>query len=151
MNSKLVSTGHAAIVVCLLLLTLPSTTQTYGDDALTHFEKRVRPLLVERCFACHSPQKQKGGLRLDSREAMLRGGESGPAIVVGKPDESRLLAAVLQQNGLKMPPDGKLSETQIAALAEWIKAGAVWPATTTVTTKESTAAVQNSPQRSVVS
>ena len=66
-------------------------------------------------------------MRLDSREALLKGGDSGTTVVAGKPDESLLLQAVRHQNGLEMPPDGKLNEAQIAALAEWIKAGAVWP------------------------
>ncbi|MBC7965089.1 MAG: PSD1 domain-containing protein [Fuerstia sp.] len=71
----------------------------------------------------------KGGLRLDSLEGIQKGGETGPAIVAGKPDESLLLGAVRHENGLEMPPDGKLSDTQIADIAEWIRAGAVWPGT----------------------
>ena len=117
--------GMASIVAILFL---PAGLTVAADDAkVQHFENRVRPLFVERCYKCHAGPTVKGGLRLDSREAVLRGGESGPAVVVGKPDESLLLQAVRHQNGLKMPPDGKLTETQIAALAEWIKAGAVWP------------------------
>lgn len=91
------------------------------------FEKQIRPLLIERCHGCHAGTKAKGRLRLDSRAAALRGGESGPAIVSGKPEESLLIQAVRHQNGLAMPPDGKLTEAQIAAIAVWIKAGAVWP------------------------
>ena len=69
----------------------------------------------------------RGGLRLDSREAVLKGGETGPAVVPGKPDESLLMHAVRHRDGLAMPPKGKLNESQIAALEQWIKAGAVWP------------------------
>lgn len=68
----------------------------------------------------------KGGLGLDSRAAILKGGETGPAIIVGKADESLLMQAVRHQNGLAMPPDGKLSQSQIVALATWIKDGAIW-------------------------
>ncbi len=117
--------GMASIVAILIL---PMGLTVAADEVkVQHFENRVRPLLVERCYKCHAGPKVKGGLRLDSRDAVLRGGESGSAVIVGKPDESLLLQAVRQQNALKMPPDGKLTETQIAALAEWIKAGAVWP------------------------
>ncbi len=98
-----------------------------ASESEDHFERKVRPLLVERCYKCHAGTEQKGGLRLDTREAALRGGESGAAVVAGKPDESLLLQAVRHQNGLAMPPDGKLSEPQIADLTHWIKAGAVWP------------------------
>jgi mono/diheme cytochrome c family protein len=125
-------------VVCLSVLTL---IQTAGFDrraeaqdraaALEHFEKRVRPLFIERCHKCHASEKAKGGLRLDSAEAIRRGGESGPVLVPGKPEESRLIQAIRHQGGLKMPPDGKLTEAQIADLVQWIKSGADWSADTT--------------------
>ena len=98
-----------------------------ASEADDHFERRVRPLLIERCHKCHAGTKHKGGLRLDSREAVLKGGETGPAVVPGKPDESLLMHAVRHRDGLAMPPKGKLNESQIAALEQWIKAGAVWP------------------------
>lgn len=120
-----------AFLLALLCL-VPNATSSEDAPAkdraaLDHFEKLVRPLLVERCQKCHAGEKSKGRLRLDSREALLKGGETGPAVVAGKPDESLLMKAVRHQDGLAMPPDGKLNETQIAALAEWIKSGAVWP------------------------
>ncbi len=92
-----------------------------------HFEKRVRPLLIERCFKCHAGKSVKGKLWLDSVEGLRRGGESGAVIVAGMPEESLLIQAVQHQGGLKMPPDGKLTEGQIGDLVAWIKAGAVWP------------------------
>ena len=92
------------------------------------FEKQVRPLLVARCYKCHGPADEaKGGLRLVSRDAVLAGGDSGPAVVEGKPDESLLFEAV-KHDGLKMPPDGKLADQEIAALRKWIELGAPWPA-----------------------
>jgi mono/diheme cytochrome c family protein len=92
------------------------------------FEKAVRPLLAEKCFMCHGPEKQKAGLRLDARAALLEGGESGPAIVSGQPDQSLLIKAVRHSADLKMPPKGdKLSDEQTSALAAWIKMGAPWP------------------------
>ncbi|HVW38155.1 MAG TPA: c-type cytochrome domain-containing protein, partial [Pirellulales bacterium] len=76
-------------------------------EEMEFFEKQVRPLLVARCYKCHGPADEaKGGLRLVSRDAVLAGGDSGPAVVEGKPDESLLFEAV-KHDGLKMPPDGK--------------------------------------------
>ncbi len=92
-----------------------------------YFESKVRPLLVKNCFSCHGPKKQESGLRLDSREAMLKGGESDAAIVPGKPDESILIDAV-NYNGFEMPPKRRLNEQQVYVLERWIKMGAPWPA-----------------------
>lgn len=112
---------------CLTLFAGAAGRAAAEDAASELFEKKVRPLLIERCHKCHAGTATKGGLRLDSREAVLKGGDSGPAVVPGKMKESLLLQAVRHEDGLKMPPDGKLSETQIAWLAEWIRLGAVWP------------------------
>jgi hypothetical protein len=99
-----------------------------GDD---FFEKRVRPLLFERCHGCHSKQgKTRGGLLLDSRKAILTGGDSGPAIEPGQPDKSLLIQAIRYQNaGLHMPPKGKLPAGEIAILEEWVRRGAPFPDT----------------------
>ncbi|MFN7928042.1 MAG: PSD1 and planctomycete cytochrome C domain-containing protein [Blastocatellia bacterium] len=94
------------------------------------FETKVRPILATECFSCHT-DSQMGGLRLDSREAMLRGGKSGAAIVPGEPDKSLLVIAMRQTGPLKMPKGGKLPQAQIDAVAEWVRAGAVWPNATT--------------------
>jgi mono/diheme cytochrome c family protein len=92
------------------------------------FETRVRPLLASNCYACHTNSKL-GGLRLDSHEAVIKGGASGPAIVPGAPDDSLMIQAVRHTHKrLKMPPAGKLNDAQIADLARWIQGGAVWPA-----------------------
>src|SRR6185369_4990747 len=95
---------------------------------LEFFEKSVRPLLVEHCQSCHGPEKQKGGLRLDSRAAVLKGGDTGTAIELGKPNESLLVEAIGYAGDYKMPPKGKLPAEQIAILTEWVKRGAPWPA-----------------------
>src|SRR5262245_27960882 len=94
------------------------------------FETKVRPVLAERCFKCHGEATQIVGLRLDSRAAMLRGGEGRrPVIVPGQPDNSLLVKAVRHEDEkLKMPPTKKLSSQQIADLTLWVKAGAPWPA-----------------------
>jgi hypothetical protein len=106
--------------------------QAAPDDAaaVEFFEKKVRPVLVDRCFSCHSAgaQKLKGGLRLDSLEAALKGGDTGPALVPGKPEKSPLVEAITYQNiDFRMPPKGKLPPEQIADLTQWVKLGAIWP------------------------
>ncbi len=96
------------------------------DKEIEFFETNVRPILAGTCQKCHGADKQKGGLRLDSREALLKGGESGAAVVPGRPDESPMIDAV-NYRGLEMPPTGKLAPRQIVALAEWVRMGAPWP------------------------
>jgi len=116
---------YQRIVFGLALLVVaawPVWSQSKDD----FFETRVRPILATECFSCHT-DSQLGGLRLDSREAMMRGGKSGPAIIPGEPDKSLLLIAVRQTGALKMPKGGKLAPDQIEAIAEWIRSGAVWP------------------------
>jgi len=92
------------------------------------FEKKIRPVLATKCYSCHT-SSSLGGLRLDSRAAILKGGKSGPAIVEGNPDSSLLITAVKQIDPkLKMPMAGdKLSAQEIADLGQWIKSGAAWP------------------------
>ncbi len=92
------------------------------------FEKEIRPLLIENCIKCHGPEKQKAGLRVDSRKALLEGGESGPALVPGHPDKSLLITAIRQAGELRMPPDRKLRDDQMRALERWVEAGSPWPA-----------------------
>lgn len=115
------------LLVCLSLA-FPSGSPGQDDRAALEkfFENEIRPLLAERCVSCHGPQKQKGGLRLDSLAAALQGGGSGPAVVPGKCDESLLVEAV-RYEGLEMPPDGKLSDDQVSALSRWVEMGAPWP------------------------
>jgi hypothetical protein len=91
------------------------------------FETKVRPVLVEKCFGCHGPEKQKAHLRLDSADTMRAGGDSGPAIVPGDPDQSLVIEAVRQTGELRMPPKDKLKDAEIESLTEWIKGGAHWP------------------------
>ncbi len=95
------------------------------------FEKEVRPVLAENCIECHGPKKQKSGLRLDSRNFVLKGGEIGAVVVPGKPEQSRLILAVNHAGGkdvAAMPSDEKkISPQAIAALTEWVKQGLPWP------------------------
>ncbi|MBX3440974.1 MAG: PSD1 domain-containing protein [Planctomyces sp.] len=112
------------------VLTLGALTSTTlaAETGFDHFETSVRPLLVEHCQSCHGAKKQEGGLRLDLKSGPLTGGDSGPAIVPGQPGESLLLKAVRHEDGLEMPPrQPQLSADAIAALEQWISAGAAWP------------------------
>ncbi|HVS39621.1 MAG TPA: PSD1 and planctomycete cytochrome C domain-containing protein [Gemmataceae bacterium] len=98
-------------------------------DGAAFFEAKIRPVLVEHCYECHSAKAKKvrGGLRLDSRARLLSGGDRGPGLVPGDPDKSLLLEAVGYKNpDLQMPKGGKLSDAAIADLAAWVKMGAPW-------------------------
>ncbi|MFN9943101.1 MAG: c-type cytochrome domain-containing protein, partial [bacterium] len=104
-----------------------------ADPGIDFFEQKIRPLLVTRCEGCHSSVtgKTSGGLALDTRQGWANGGDNGPAIVPGKPEESLLLQAISYTDpDLQMPPPGKgerLTADEVAAVAAWIKAGAVDP------------------------
>ncbi len=102
------------------------------EEGVAFFEKRIRPLLAEHCYECHSAsaKKTKGGLRLDSRDGWAKGGESGPAIVPGKPDDSLLIKGVRHwDKEFKMPPEKPLTPPQVADLVQWVKLGAPDPRT----------------------
>jgi hypothetical protein len=106
----------------------PPSTQ----EQLDFFEAKVRPVLIQRCYECHSAEakKIKGGLRVDSREALRQGGDSGPAIIPGEPDKSLLIEAVKHvDKDFAMPPETKLPEHEVEALREWIRQGAHDPRT----------------------
>lgn len=98
-----------------------------SPEAVRFFESRVRPVLVDNCFKCHGDKKQRGNLRVDSRAALMSGGDQGAAVVPGKPEESLLLKAVRYDDDLKMPPTKKLTKKQIADLAQWVRMGLPWP------------------------
>ena len=100
----------------------------FSAEDLEYFEAKVRPLLSKHCYACHSRRAKtlKAGLRLDRRDLALKGGESGAAVVPGKPGESLLMKAVRYQKP-QMPPQGKLSNNEVNVLNEWIRIGAPWP------------------------
>jgi hypothetical protein len=92
------------------------------------FEKRVRPVLIEHCVRCHGPKKQRGGLRLDSRAALRKGGDNGPVVKPGAPEKSLLVEAIRRTGELKMPPKTPLAPEMVEALTTWVKTGAPWPA-----------------------
>src|SRR5262245_48175651 len=118
-------------LLLLLLCAAPAAADEPGQEGVDFFERKVRPLFVRHCYSCHSAEapKVRGGLRLDSREAILKGGKSGPAVVPGAADKGLLLRAVgYADAALKMPPKAPLSAEEVADLAAWVKMGAPVPA-----------------------
>lgn len=112
------------VLSIFLILALPAT----AEDGLKFFESKVRPLLSAECYDCHSSEKSKAGLRLDHRDLILKGGDSGPALVAGKPAESLLVEAIHRTDpDFSMPPKKELTDEQVAILTEWITIGAPWP------------------------
>lgn len=113
----------------LFLLATGLAARAEGPTAeqIEFFEKKVRPLLVAKCFECHSDQNEESELRVDSLAELLAGGTRGPAIVPGKPAESLLVRAIGHGETLQMPPKKKLAAVEIADLTKWIKDGAAWP------------------------
>jgi len=116
----------AAVAVGIAQETPPRNA--LAPEKLEFFESKVRPILVQRCYECHSGQESNGGLRLDYREGLLKGGDSGPALQADEPQGSLLLRAIRYQNAdLQMPPSGKLDATEIEVLETWVGQGAVDP------------------------
>ncbi len=122
----------------LTTLFIAMSSASLADDGVAvppedyrFFETRIRPLLANHCYKCHGPKKQEGGLRLDSLAGILKGGDAGPAAVQRKPKQSLLLTAVgYRDEDLKMPPDKKLSDRQIADLTRWVSMGTPYPGQT---------------------
>jgi Protein of unknown function (DUF1553)/Protein of unknown function (DUF1549)/Planctomycete cytochrome C len=146
MTSRPFCTGVAAACLAVLALTLASTRprahaangenkppvaakpankKTFTAAEVAFFEKDVLPLLEANCFKCHG-EKARGGLRLTSREAILKGGDTGPVISLEKPETSLLLRALQHRDDLKMPPKGKLAQRDIDTITRWVKAGLPW-------------------------
>ena len=123
--------GSACVVLRWMVLAISASSVRSPAADSAHFESKIRPVLVEHCHECHSIEsgKAKGGLRLDDREAVLRGGGSGPALVPGKPEESLLLAAIRHRDpDLEMPPrKERLSDAILKDFEQWIADGAVDP------------------------
>jgi cytochrome c553 len=120
----------AALAFAAALLVIASVAAAGGPEPtaeqVKYFEEKVRPILAANCYKCHGTENQKGNLRLDLREMALAGGENGPVIIPGKPEESLLVEAINWQS-FEMPPTGKLGNREIATLTEWIKLGAPMP------------------------
>jgi hypothetical protein len=107
--------------------TNPATASGGTDDRQAFFDSRIRFVLLGTCAKCHGSTKPRNSLRLDSRAGLLKGGDSGPAIVAGDPDKSLLIQAVRYTGEPKMPPNKKLDATVIADFERWVRAGAIFP------------------------
>ena len=116
---------RAIALLCVLVAAARAADRGATDD----FERHVRPLLAQECYACHSQQAPvlQAGLRIDSLEGMLRGGQRGAAIVPGDPRASLLLQALRYDGEVRMPPSGKLPDTAIARVEAWVRSGAPYP------------------------
>jgi mono/diheme cytochrome c family protein len=118
------SPAHPFPLICVLASFAPFGL---AADATELFEMKVRPLLAKNCFACHTASRM-GNLEMASREALLKGGNSGPAVIPGDPEKSLLIQAVSYSHArLRMPPQSRLQPEEVAVLRDWIKAGAIWP------------------------
>ena len=135
--ANVVACGLRSFALCLALFAptlflpavfAPSVAQATEAGDIAFFESKIRPVLVEKCYSCHSAKSKilQGGLLLDTRDGVFKGGDSGPAVVIGKPDESPLIQA-LRYDGFEMPPSGKLPEAVIADFEKWVKIGAPDP------------------------
>lgn len=106
----------------------PAKKEAFTDDELDFFNESVRPLLEDHCYECHGFNSRKGNLSMTHRDGFLKGGDSGPTIVPGKPKESLLMLAVgYSDEDLQMPPNGAIGDDRIAVFEEWIRMGAPWP------------------------
>src|SRR4051812_34601735 len=122
----------AVVVICGLLVTRAAwgeePTAAVAAERVKFFETQVRPLLAANCYECHGEKKQKGGLRLDSAEAVAKGGKNGAVLVAGKPGESKLILAVsYKDDDFQMPPEEQLSAEQVEVLTRWVAMGAPFP------------------------
>ena len=116
------------VISCLVggLLLLQTLKPVLADRREEHFENHVRPLLVKNCISCHGSSKQESGLDLSTYEGLVRGGDSGPALVIGQPEES-LIVQALRHQSLEMPPNQRMDDALIEPIAAWISDGAYWP------------------------
>jgi len=108
----------------------PATAIAADAERAEFFEQKIRPVLIAQCVRCHGADKASGGLRLDSREALIKGGQSGTVIVPGDAADSRLLLAIMRADSevSAMPPDKPLAASVVSDFESWIREGAVWPA-----------------------
>lgn len=116
------------IVLLTVVMTTATTAQAFGDETVTYLQ-HVKPILQQRCYACHGALKQESELRLDTTELLLKGGSSGPSVIAGKPDAGELTHRIMSSDPtIRMPPEGSpLSDDEISQIRQWILQGAQGP------------------------
>lgn len=124
--SSLLTTAASILLATALNSACQAQGPTTETSSFEHFENHIRPLLHARCVRCHGENQAKGNLRLDTREGLLKGGESGPAAISGEPENSLMMEAVRYES-YEMPPDKQLPATSIDHLQKWIADGLPWP------------------------
>ena len=112
-----------ALLASFFLIPAPGAA-TMNDARF--FDKKVAPILRQRCLGCHNDQLNDGAISFQNRETLLKGGARGKAVVPGKPDESLLIHAIRQDGELKMPPGKPLTKREVLTLTEWVERGAAW-------------------------
>ncbi|WP_339731930.1 PSD1 and planctomycete cytochrome C domain-containing protein [uncultured Gimesia sp.] len=133
MKSHLVSGKCLLSVLVLFVISMPEFVNAENNKKIPaaqieFFEKKIRPVLVKRCYACHGPKKQEASLRLDSHAWMMKGSDTGVAVVPGDPLKSRMIQVIqFHDDDSQMPPEGKMPPVEIAALTRWVKMGTPWP------------------------
>ena len=111
-----------------LILSADEKSKEVTPEQAEFFEKKIRPVFANNCFNCHGPEKQEGNLRLDKHAFVMKGGDTGPAVVPGDTEKSEIVGAIgYDPTGYQMPPDGKIPQDDINNIIAWIKLGAPWP------------------------
>lgn len=142
MNFSLCVSAFGSVLLVVVPFSVAAETDVAGTE---FFETKIRPVLVEHCFECHSAKAQppEGKLRLDSRDALRKGGKTGPSLVLGKPEASLIIKSLrYTDEDLQMPPNGKLPDTVIADFEKWISLGAPDPRATETETKPTDAGIE---------
>ncbi|MFL2870821.1 MAG: PSD1 and planctomycete cytochrome C domain-containing protein [Pirellulaceae bacterium] len=116
-----------AIAILAPSLAIAQDAEEFTREQIEFFELKIRPVLAAKCMECHGPDVQESGLRIDSRDLLLKGSEKYPVVVSGDPTASVLMTAIKQETDLQMPPDEKLTDAQINDFQMWIKMGMPWP------------------------
>ncbi|MGB7345647.1 MAG: PSD1 and planctomycete cytochrome C domain-containing protein [Pirellulaceae bacterium] len=130
---------RSVVLPCLLMGLMLDSGNVVADDGIAFFEQEVRPLLVQHCYECHAGNEINGGLAVDSKAALIAGGDTGTSLVPGKPDASRIIEAIRYSNpDLQMPPSGRMTDREIETLRRWVEIGAPDPRTATTTTPTAT-------------
>ena len=117
---------RVAGALCSTILAMAAPI-SHADESESFFEAKVRPLLVAKCLECHGENEPEAGLKLTSREHVLKGGDSGPAAIAKLPKESLLIKVVNRKGPIKMPPDEKLTVAEIQTLEKWVELALPWP------------------------